>query len=165
MRVLYIKNDQSSTKALVAIVVVVLLAAISAGIYYLTQENSKDALSNETATQTVSSGSKSDQKTATSGSYKDGTYTATGSYFSPGGLEEIEVSVTLKDGVVDGTSAAAKAASGTSRQYQGEFIGGYKNLVTGKSIDDVELSRVAGSSLTSSGFNDALEEIRQKAAL
>lgn len=159
------RDDQSSSRAVVAIVVVVLLATIAAGVYYAAQENRKDSPSTKTATPASSSGSESEQKVTTSGNYKNGTYTATGSYISPGGQEEIEVSVTLKGGVVDSTSVAAKAASGTSRQYQGEFIDGYKDMVVGKSIDEVELSRVAGSSLTSSGFNDALEEIRQKAAL
>jgi hypothetical protein len=36
-------------------------------------------------------------------------------------------------------------------------------LVVGKSVDEVSLSRVAGSSLTSLGFNNALTQIKEDA--
>lgn len=94
---------------------------------------------------------------------KDGTYKATGSYSSPGGNEKITVTVTLKDGVVTETSATSGANDQTSKQYQAEFIAGYKDEVVGKKITTVKLSRVAGSSLTSQGFNDAIQQIKQQA--
>ncbi|WP_447589312.1 hypothetical protein [Microbacterium lacticum] len=42
-------------------------------------------------------------------------------------------------------------------------MGGIAGEVVGKDIDDVSVSRVAGSSLTSGGFNDALETIKADA--
>lgn len=95
--------------------------------------------------------------------YRDGSYTATGTYSSPGGNEAIAVTVTLKNGIISDTSAQPKANDSDSAEYQAKFISGYKSLVVGKSIDTVSLSRVSGSSLTSKGFNSAISTIKTQA--
>lgn len=97
--------------------------------------------------------------------YKDGTYTAMGSYTSPAGPEEIEVSLTLKDGLVTNTVVVPKATNEVSIKLQGMFIGGLQSVVIGKSIDDVELDKVAGSSLTPKGWNDAVAKIQAQARI
>ena len=51
-----------------------------------------------------------------------------------------------------------------SEEYQGRFIGGIADVVVGQDIDDIQVSRVAGSSLTSGGFNEAIEAIKSEAA-
>lgn len=94
---------------------------------------------------------------------KDGTYTAVGTYVSPGGTQHITVKVSLKGGVVTDATATSGAIDNESKLYQQDFISGYKSQVVGKSIDHVKLSRVSGSSLTSQGFNDAISQIRKKA--
>jgi uncharacterized protein with FMN-binding domain len=96
-------------------------------------------------------------------SYKDGTYTEKGRYISPGGGESIEVTVTIANDVITSASVTPNATSGEAKEYQDDFISGYKSQVVGKDIDEVSLSRVAGSSLTSNGFNAALELIRADA--
>ncbi|HEY4160688.1 MAG TPA: hypothetical protein VGM08_01370 [Candidatus Saccharimonadales bacterium] len=108
-------------------------------------------------------GSSAESGTATDASFKDGSYTATGSYESPGGNQRITVQVTLKSGVITDTSATSGAQDPESQEYQGMFIGGYKSQVVGKDIADVHLSRVSGSSLTSQGFNDAISQIENQA--
>lgn len=95
--------------------------------------------------------------------YKDGTYRATGDYVSPGGAEEITVSVTLKDNVVTDTAAVNGAKDAEAKLHQQDFIDNYKSKVVGKKISDVRLDRVSGSSLTSQGFNDAIQQIRNQA--
>lgn len=95
--------------------------------------------------------------------YKDGTYAATGTYLSPGGRESIELTVTIKNGVITETSLVENATSLEGKEYQGHFQHGYKELVVGKKVNGLSLTRVAGSSLTSNGFNDALDEIRDQA--
>lgn len=97
--------------------------------------------------------------------YKDGTYTSTGTYNTPGGREEVAVSVTLKDGKVASSSVTAEANAPTSKQFQEEFINNYKQFVTGKSIDSLKLSKVSGSSLTGTGFNAAIEKIKADAKI
>lgn len=95
--------------------------------------------------------------------YKNGTYTATGNYTSPGGAEQIKVTLTIKDDVVVSSSVTALATRPASVNFQGQFVSGYKEFVDGKKIDSLSVSKVAGSSLTGKGFNDAVAQIKTQA--
>jgi uncharacterized protein with FMN-binding domain len=95
--------------------------------------------------------------------YKDGTYQATGSYNSPAGMENVGVSITLKNDTVIASTVTNEAADGESRRYQDSFISGYKPYVTGKNINDIKLGKVSRSSLTGTGFNAALTKIKTSA--
>jgi hypothetical protein len=99
----------------------------------------------------------------TTANYKDGTYSASGSYVSPGGTERISVSVTVKDGVVTDSTVSQVANNRESEEYQAKFRNNYKSQVVGKKLSSISLSRVSGSSLTSGGFNDALDTIKSQA--
>ena len=101
--------------------------------------------------------------TTTSGTYTDGTYDASGSYQSPGGNETIEVELTLADNIVTAVTVTGEGATPDSKRYQGEFISGISAEVVGKNIDEIQVDKVAGSSLTSGGFNDAVEQIKTEA--
>ncbi len=103
------------------------------------------------------------QSSAPTADYRDGTYAATGGYQSPNGPETVEVSITLTGGVISDVEVTPQATNSTSTRYQGDFAGGIAKDVVGKSIDEAEVSRVAGSSLTSGGFAEALQSIRQDA--
>ena len=102
--------------------------------------------------------------TGSTGSYADGTYTADGSYATPESVETISVTVTLQDDVITAVEVTGDPQKRESEQYQGEFIGGIADVVVGEDIDEINVSRVAGSSLTSGGFNDAIETIKAEAA-
>ena len=95
--------------------------------------------------------------------YKDGTYSAVGSYMSPGGFDNIAVTLTLKGDIVTNVYTTPQAGDGTSSRYQDMFISGYKPYVVGKDISSLVLGRISGSSLTPRGFNDALDKIRNQA--
>lgn len=99
------------------------------------------------------------------GRYKDGTYSATGTYKSPAGPESVNVSLTLRDGVVTDSTVVGTATNDKSINYQGLFVGGYKVLVVGRSINTLQLGAVSGSSLTPIGFNDALAKIKVNAQI
>jgi uncharacterized protein with FMN-binding domain len=116
-----------------------------------------------TSTPTTPAPAPASDVSPSTGTYKDGTYTTTASYRSPGGSQDIGVSITLKDGVVTASSVTAEATDGQAQDYQANFISGYKQYVTGKKIDSISLSRVSGSSLTSNGFNNALKAIESQA--
>jgi type II secretory pathway pseudopilin PulG len=156
-----VEETKRPNAAIVAIIVIVLVAAVAGGGYYLISKKDDASQTQETTSTTTQATDTTSSSTAT---YKDGTYDATGTYISPGGQESIAVELTLTNNVITAISATPKAASGESSQYQGEFISGYKSLVVGKNINDVKLSRVAGSSLTSTGFNDAIEQIKTESA-
>lgn len=99
-----------------------------------------------------------------SGSYADGTYSAKGSYATPESVETVDVTVTLENSVITAVEVVGDPQAAESRHYQSEFIGGISAEVEGKNIDDISVSRVAGSSLTSGGFNEAIEAIKSEAA-
>jgi len=99
----------------------------------------------------------------TNGSYKNGNYSAVGDYMSPGGAEQVGVTVALKDNVITDVTFEPKAQRPASVKFQGMFAEGFKQFVVGKKIDEVQLSKVSGSSLTPKGFNDALAKIKVQA--
>ncbi|GHF20064.1 hypothetical protein [Pseudolysinimonas yzui] len=99
----------------------------------------------------------------TSAEYADGTYTADGSYNAPSGEESITVEITLVDDVVTDVVVTPHATEGNQAQFQGQFASGIAAEVKGKDIDTLNVSRVGGSSLTSGGFNQALEAIKADA--
>lgn len=96
-------------------------------------------------------------------SYKDGIYTQKGAYKSPGGDESIVVNLTLKDNLVVQADVTPQAERPYSVKWQGVFSENFKSLVVGKNIQDLNLGKVSGSSLTPKGFNDAVEKIRAEA--
>ena len=141
---------------LISLVVIALIAIAAGGVHFAGQASDETPVGDTATTNETQAGS------ATSG-YTDGTYTATGSYSTPGGTERITVAATLAGGAITSIRATGSASGGESRQHQSEFLENYKSLVVGKSIDSVKLSRVAGSSLTSNGFNAAIAEIKTDA--
>jgi uncharacterized protein with FMN-binding domain len=103
------------------------------------------------------------EPTSSGGStYRDGTYSATGQY---GSLpSSIGVSVTLEDDIVTAVEVTPYATNPTSRDYQERFAEAIPALVVGRDIDEVNVSRVAGSSGTPEGFNAALQQIKERAS-
>lgn len=146
--------------AIISLIVIVIIALLGGGAYLASQSQPTETTQNNTSNTVVE-----DQPATTNEapSHKDGEYSASGTYTSPGGEEKVAVKLTLKDDKITEIDVTPQAATPTSTQYQGEFVSGYKGLVVGKDIDEVKLSKVSGSSLTSRGFNDALEQIKQDA--
>ena len=127
-----------------------------------TDDSTTSSTPAEDSTSTDSSTDSSSGTTA--GSYTDGTYTAEGEYTSPGGDETITVELTLEGDVVTDVTVTPEATSGNAVRYQNDFADGIAAVVVGENIDDLDVDRVAGSSLTSGGFNDAVESIKDEAA-
>jgi len=102
---------------------------------------------------------------AVTGPYDDGTFEATADYQSPNGTETIEVTLTLEGDVVTDVEVAGKSVDPSPEviRYQGEFEDGIADEVVGKKLDELSVDRVGGSSLTSGGFNEAVEQIKVKA--
>lgn len=104
------------------------------------------------------------QSPSDAGDYADGTYSADGSYQTPETVEKISVTLTLEGGVVTDVEVTGDPQARETEQYQGEFIDGIAEEVVGVAIDDLNVTRVAGSSLTSGGFNAAVDDIKDQAA-
>jgi hypothetical protein len=95
--------------------------------------------------------------------YKDGKYSAVGNYTSPGGAEELGVTLTITKGIVTDSEVEVKATRPMSKMKQTDFSEHYKPQVIGKNIDEISLTKVSGSSLSPKGFNDAVEKIKTEA--
>jgi uncharacterized protein with FMN-binding domain len=121
--------------------------------------------STPTAASTPAAGATGEAAAPAAGSstYTDGTYEATGGYTSPNGQEEIDVSLTLEGDVITAVTVTPEATNPNSVNYQTQFADGIADVVVGKDIDEITVDRVAGSSLTSGGFNEAVETIKSDA--
>ena len=95
--------------------------------------------------------------------YKNGTYSANGTYMSPGGQDVIAVTLTISNDVITDATVSSVSGDRTSLRYQSRFISGFKQYVVGQKVSSVNLSRVSGSSLTPEGFNAALAQIKAQA--
>lgn len=131
-------------------------------------ENSSTSASTATSDVTASKTTKATETAGTtdatsSSTYADGEYTASGSYTTPGGRESVTVTLTLDDDVLTALTVEGSAEQGDALRYQSEFIENISSEVVGVAIDDLDVSKVAGSSLTSGGFNDAISQITAEA--
>ena len=105
------------------------------------------------------SASPSPSPTPTS-TYKDGNYSATGTYNSPGGHETLRVTIDMADDVITALAVTSVHIDSTAAAYETAFEGGIQDIVVGKDIDSLNVGPVAGSSLTSIGFNRAITTIK-----
>ena len=96
-------------------------------------------------------------------SYADGTYTADGSYQAPSGTESITVELTLADDTVTDITVTPHASDPTAKGMQTNFASGIADQVVGQDIDQLNVTRVSGSSLTSGGFKIAIAAIKEDA--
>lgn len=162
-------SPQAKSKMMPIAIVVVIVVIILVGIVAYTMTNKpamQGTADEQTSAPTPTAAAMMQQETtpeAMAGNYKDGEYSAEGDYTSPGGAESMDVTLTLKNGVVTDANVVSNAERPISKQMQTKFIGGYKELVVGKKIDEINLSKVSGSSLAPKGFNDAVEKIKTEA--
>jgi uncharacterized protein with FMN-binding domain len=117
----------------------------------------------ETEPSAAASASASGTASGSAAGYKDGTYSADGNYRSPNGTETVGVQLTLANGTVSAVEITEHPSNPNTRKFQGQFAGGIADQVVGKSLDEIKVSKVAGSSLTSGGFNQAVEAIKAQA--
>lgn len=131
------------------------------------QTSASHETTNSAATDTGSGATVSGAGTTTQTSvYKDGTYSNVGSYQSPGGTDQIGVTLVIKDEIVTAVTISEKAGDATSKIYQEKFIAGVSAMVVGKPLASIgNLGAVNGASLTPIGFNSAVAAIQTLAKL
>jgi hypothetical protein len=101
---------------------------------------------------------------STGDAYVAGVYTAEADYQTPDGRTDITVEMTLAaDGTVEAIEVTPGADIGNSFKFQTQFVNGIGELVTGRPIDEIAVTKVAGSSLTAGGFNAAAQMIMVQA--
>lgn len=100
---------------------------------------------------------------AASAQYKDGSYAAQGGYLTPGGAESIGVRLNVSGDQIVSAEVEVEASSPTARQFQRQFATRYASQVVARDLASVDISRLAGASLTSLGFENALTRIKAAA--
>ena len=155
-------NDDTSSTQAVATTSQTVTSTTSGNVTPATTKDD-DSESDESGSSTPSASTTTVSTSVATSSYKDGTYTATGSYDSPAGMENVKVSVVLKGGIVTASTVTNEATDHTSSRYQNMFISGYSQYVNGKSIASLNVGKVSGSSLTPIGFNQAIAKIKTQA--
>ncbi len=150
-----------NTKTYLAIIAVVALG-LAGGAFALNSGNDQQAAVSQVPTTPTDTNVARAPAPITS-KYKDGSYTAVGEYRAPSGRETVNVTLTLKNDVIVDSTVVGTGENSITKKKQAEFIGGYKEFVTGKNIDEVKLTVVSGSSLTGGGFNAALDKIKVEA--
>ena len=92
-------------------------------------------------------------------------YTSQASYTTPAKkTHEIDVTIAVENGIAVETNVVYDdKVEGYSNPNQERFDGVYKTEVIGKKLEDINLSRVGGASLTSKAFNEAVADIIKQA--
>ena len=97
----------------------------------------------------------------TTSQYADGVYTATGEYGRQ--PSHITVELTLANGVVTAVKVTPHAFVPESLELQRRFAAAVPKVVVGRPINQVNVGKLAGSSGTPKGFNDAIDRIKRQA--
>ena len=163
--------EPTSSKRSTSIVILLATILLIGGAVFFSQANDPKENADKTSVRQTNEAAKkqaaiTDNKPGDkiASAYKEGSYDASGNYQSPGGNQQIKISIKLdSDGTIKDTSAVGDDKSTDSKFYQSSFITNYKEKVVGKNINEVKLDRVGNSSLTSEGFNKALEDIKNQA--
>lgn len=102
-----------------------------------------------------------------SNDYRDGTYTSEQMYRVPNGQTyDVDVTLTLSnDRITDYTVRFDEGSVVGVTQYQERFAGLIGGLISGQEIDELDLSRVGGASLTTDSFNDGVDDIMVQASV
>lgn len=165
-------KSNTNTKSIIGFIV---FLGVAVGAIALAMSNKKEietpvVTSDENSTSTITASTTVEATTTASSTeptalteYKNGTYSATGSYKSPAGIEQINLSIEIENDIITNSTFKGLAENSRSINYQEQFANGYRAQIIGKNIDTVKLSKVSGSSLTPIGFNEAMGKIKDEA--
>lgn len=95
--------------------------------------------------------------------YSSGTYSESITYDSPGGPDNMTVELTISDNKVTAVNIVEDAGNPKSATYQADFSAAIGGEIIGKEVNDINISTIAGASLTTDAFNEALAEIKAQA--
>lgn len=96
--------------------------------------------------------------------YKNGIYTTNTTYINPArDIYALAVTLTLENDQV--TAAHIDYSQGSEDDPNAQrFEKAFRSEVVGMYVDDLNLSRVGGASLTTNAFNNALKDIKRQAS-
>jgi cytoskeletal protein RodZ len=166
------QSDNKTKQIMATLAVLVVVVVIVFGAKSLSAKNTSANLASTTTPNTTTSGTASSttstttttpSTTNTTSTYKNGTYSSDGNFNTPGGFQSIGVSVTIQNDTVTNATVTDQTTDGDSSAYAQMFINSFRDYVVGKNVGSIHLYGVAGASLTSEGFNNALSQIKSQA--
>ena len=96
--------------------------------------------------------------------YTDGSYSSNGAYSTPGGPEEVAVTLTVENDVITSVVIGNIAKHEISKKWTNSFRDGIAGEVVGVNLSELDaVGATNGSSLTPIGFNTALSSIKVQA--
>jgi uncharacterized protein with FMN-binding domain len=153
--------EQNGRKKLVGIVVATVI--LGGAVIAADKLKTKSVTAANTEIPTTPTDTPAATATPSSSGYKDGSYSATATYRVPHGSESIGVTLTVKNGNVTGSSLQQSMSDRESQRYQEDFAAEYQAYVVGQKLSSLNVPVVAGASDTSDAFNQAANQITQKA--
>ena len=137
-------------------IIIILIAGITFTL--MRPDQTPEKISNQTTTERTE-----EENSATQVAYKDGTYTAKVTYPTPKrDIYSLDVTLVFVNNVViDSSIVYSQGAEGDKNVER--FEGAYRTKILGVSIDEINLSRVGGASLTTNAFNEAFAIIKADA--
>lgn len=89
----------------------------------------------------------------------DGTHTTSITYFTPKRDEYLlDISITTENGVITDSNIEYSQGAEADPNAQ-KFEAAYHAEIIGKKLDELDLSRVGGASLTTAAFNEAINKL------
>lgn len=167
----------STNKVLLAIGVIAVIGASTVTGYVLSKNDNIKPAQNTTTVQTATTDQPDTntqaaqsaapetpvQSNQPSTSYNNGTYTATKSYRVPeGGTNTITATVSISDDKISSVQTQNDYVHHESERYTSSFASQISSEASGQPIT-TSYSRVAGASLTTEAFNQALGDIANQA--
>ncbi|MBP6881420.1 MAG: hypothetical protein KBC35_02235 [Candidatus Pacebacteria bacterium] len=95
--------------------------------------------------------------------YRNGTYSSQISFRTPEGTYSMDVTMTMNNDVITSTDIVFDSKAARDG-YTKRFNTSYQTYVIGKNLDTLNLSRIAGASLTTDAFKKAITEIKTQAS-
>lgn len=151
-------QGSSRGTVIAGIIAIVIIAGVVGGTILTSREGPETEVTANSSTATQST-----VNTSTTATYNDGTYSAPGTYQTQESTVTINVSITISGGTITSSAVTSESPSKESKEYIADFIAAYKGFVEGKQLGSLQVSRIAGASLTTRGFNEALNAIRDQA--
>lgn len=163
------KNKSHSNVTPKVVGALVISAVVASGVYVFLFKNGQPPKSTDSAgspAPATSDALPQDTSTTSSSNYKSGVYSASATYEVPKSSNIIQVELVLNNDIVESVSTTHKLNSADSKSavYLDDFDAAITGQVVGKKINDLNLSRVGGASLTTDGFNAALSDIVKQAS-
>ena len=154
------KDTNQVLRGLIAVAVLVIV--IGAIIVFSEEDSQESNIASSSSSAAEASLPEPSPQVEGPGSFEDGSFETTTTYISPGGPAEMNIALTLEGDVVQSISVTSLEGNPTSQDYKERFANEVISFVTGVNLDEADVDTIAGASLTSRGFNEALDVIRSK---